>query len=90
MTNKYRPSELYPENWNKLRFAIFKRDRYICQMCGVKCKVGHGWRSPQCHHNVPVKCGGSHSWDNLVTLCKRCHKLVHKEYIEDKNVRKSL
>ena len=85
MTKYTKPGDKYPDSWNRLRFAIFKRDRYICQMCGVKCKVGHGWRSPQCHHIIPLGAGGSNSWDNLQTLCKRCHRLVHKEYLVKKN-----
>jgi len=84
MTKYKRPNNKYPKNWNRLRFSVFDRDKYICQMCGVKCKIGHGLRSPQCHHRVPVNCGGSHHWDNLITLCKRCHKLVHQDYIKKK------
>jgi len=84
MSRYKRPSKLYPQNWNKLRFAIFNRDNYICQMCGVKCRIGGGNRAPHCHHIVPVKYGGKHTWNNLQTLCKRCHRLVHKEYLEKK------
>lgn len=82
MTKYKRPDKRYPENWNRLRFAIFDRDDYICQLCGVKCRTHGGLRSPQCHHIVPVGEGGDHSWTNLTTLCKGCHKLVHKGYIE--------
>lgn len=84
MSKYKRPSKKYPENWNALRFSVFERDKYICQMCGVKCKINGGWRSPQCHHKVPVNCGGDHSWNNLMTLCKRCHTLVHQDYISKK------
>lgn len=84
MTKYTRPNNKYPKNWNKLRFAIFVRDRYFCQMCGIKCRIGGGLRSPQCHHLTPINCGGTNHWSNLVTLCKRCHELVHKEWLEKK------
>jgi 5-methylcytosine-specific restriction endonuclease McrA len=67
----------YPENWNKLRHVIFKRDRYICQRCGRYCKG-----IADCHHIKPIGKGGSHSMDNLVTLCHYCHEeiSIHRNY----------
>lgn len=69
-----RPDERYPENWHKLRFAIFKRDGYQCQKCGSKTNL-------ECHHLRPIWAGGSHHPNNLITLCRRCH------YLEDKRLR---
>ena len=85
MTKYNRPDERYPESWNRLRYVIFKRDHYICQMCGKKLDKSNEMRKPVCHHIIPIKCGGSHHFDNLLTLCPRCHYLVHKEYIKKKN-----
>lgn len=72
-----RPNEKYPRNWNRLRFVIFKRDHYMCQMCGIKCDSETLSRRPNCHHIIPISKGGSHSWDNLTTLCDRCHRIIH-------------
>ena len=71
LMTSYRPSSLYPSNWNKLRFKVFERDNYICQRCGRYCKgIAH------CHHRRPISKGGSHSMSNLVTLCCYCHEEI--------------
>jgi len=61
----------YPKNWNRIRFYIFKRDNYTCRICGRKTK------QPDCHHIIPVSKGGSHHSNNLITVCKSCHKRIH-------------
>jgi len=66
-----KPDERYPDNWNKLRRYIFSRDKYKCRICGRTTK------HPQCHHIVPVGRGGSHHPNNLITVCRRCHKNIH-------------
>jgi 5-methylcytosine-specific restriction protein A len=67
-----RPSELYPSNWNKLRFAIFKKHSYICERCNRYSKG-----NLQLHHKIPVKLGGNHDESNLEVLCSDCHYEVH-------------
>ena len=62
--------EVQPE----LRQLVFQRDNYICQ----KCKQRGG--KLHCHHidpviNNPIE---SADVDNCATLCKECHKEVHK------------
>jgi HNH endonuclease len=53
----------------KLRFEIFKRDKFTCQYCGV--------RAPdvvlQCDHVEPVVRGGETTALNLVTSCIGCN-----------------
>lgn len=71
----YHPGYLYPDNWNHLRFAIFKEYGYRCQCCGRFAKG-----RLQLHHIRPVKLGGTHSRGNLVPLCRECHELVSKGY----------
>jgi 5-methylcytosine-specific restriction endonuclease McrA len=56
-----------------VRDEIFKRDNYKCQICG-------GTHRLQAHHIYP---GSTHPMlsndvDNGITLCKKCHKKVHK------------
>ena len=50
-----------------MRWLLHKRDRGVCAECGAEGR----W---ECHHIVPVASGGSHSLDNLQTLCVPCHK----------------
>lgn len=79
-----RPDKRYPKFWNKLRFVIFTRDHFRCQMCGKKLDRSAKGRIPVCHHKIPVAYGGSHYPDNLETLCPRCHRFVHRVYLAKK------
>jgi len=63
--------EVNPE----LRQLVLLRDNYTCQKCGKFENV-----SLHCHHiiphiNSPLE---TNDPDNCITLCKDCHKLVHK------------
>lgn len=65
---------------------ILRRDNFTCQDCGEfhAMKNQHGQYIPtsdgelEIHHAKPVHCGGGDEPDNLVTLCKRCHRNRHK------------
>jgi len=78
---------LYPKGFKQassrevnpvLRQLVLKRDNYICQKCGKsqdELTVGL-----HCHHvtpavNSPIEANDP---DNCITLCKDCHKEVHK------------
>lgn len=53
------------------RKAVLHRDNYTCQCCGKKnCQL-------QTHHIIFRSCGGSDNENNMITLCKECHKGVH-------------
>jgi 5-methylcytosine-specific restriction endonuclease McrA len=69
---------------------ILRRDNYTCQLCGE-----HHWEVNEndiplpttdghldIHHKIYVENGGSDAPDNLITLCRECHKRVHREYIQ--------
>ena len=53
----------------KIRFEVFKRDRFTCQYCGKS--------SPdvtlQVDHIIPVSKGGKNDMMNLVTACSDCN-----------------
>jgi 5-methylcytosine-specific restriction endonuclease McrA len=49
------------------RREVFNRDRYTCLYCGVQT------RDLTLDHVVPRHRGGAHSWENLVSACKRCN-----------------
>lgn len=59
----------------KWRKAVFERDHFTCQMCGrYGCKLN-------AHHIKPFSKYPEYRLclDNGITLCKECHKKVHKK-----------
>lgn len=67
------------ETDKKLNLSIRKRDKYICQLCKKK-KPSAGL---QIHHifKWSVAPGLRFDPDNLICLCKKCHKEItgHEE-----------
>ena len=65
----------YQEGFNygysSRREAVLHRDNYTCQCCGkkhVRLEV----------HHIIFRCmGGTDDEKNLITLCEKCHKMVH-------------
>ncbi|MFA5153683.1 MAG: HNH endonuclease, partial [Clostridia bacterium] len=59
-------------NWRR---NIFNRDDYTCKICGVR----GGYI--EAHHIVPWSKEPllRYSLDNGVTLCKKCHRELHKK-----------
>ena len=70
---EYQKSNRLSEN---LRLATLIRDDFQCQYCGKK-NV-----SLEAHHIMWQENGGKNTIKNLITLCKPCHKRVHKKEIE--------
>lgn len=70
---------------------ILRRDNFTCQDCGEFHAVQnqHGVYVPtadgelEIHHIKPVSQGGGDEPENLVTLCKCCHRGRHKRLKED-------
>lgn len=48
-----------------------KRDFYTCQICGST-------ENTEGHHIIDFQFSGSSKTDNIITLCRECHKSVHK------------
>ncbi|WP_090504395.1 HNH endonuclease [Natronorubrum sediminis] len=74
-------SSQYPDNWDKLRKRVYKRDGYRCQSCGA----GGGTNGDtvlHAHHKKPIANGGSHRMSNLTTLCPSCHNDEHEHDIQ--------
>ncbi len=55
----------------RLRFKVFKRDNYRCQICGRSAQDGIVL---EVDHKVPVVRGGSDEITNLWTLCFPCNR----------------
>ena len=60
---------------NKVQQVGKKRDLYVCQVCGSREKA-------EGHHIIDYQFGGSANIDNIVTLCGKCHKQVHRGKID--------
>ena len=58
----------------RLRRRILDRDGRRCRHCGSS-------RSLMVHHVLWRSHGGGNHPDNLLTLCARCHGLVHERYL---------
>jgi hypothetical protein len=57
--------------------SVYKRDKYICQECGIKCRANN----IIAHHIKPFADYPELRFDtnNGITLCRSCHKKIHKE-----------
>ena len=53
------------------REAVLHRDNYTCQCCGKK------HVRPEVHHIIFRSKGGTDDERNLITLCEKCHKMIH-------------
>lgn len=57
-----------------VRYFVFARDNYTCQVCKKKNKILHT------HHILYKSKGGTDRADNLITICSDCHTSEnHKE-----------
>lgn len=60
--------------WQKKRLRVFQRDKWRCKECGDTETTLH------VHHKSYTK---KYPWNelmrNLITLCSKCHKKIHKK-----------
>jgi len=61
----------YPENWKELSESVKHRDGHKCSDCGASGVELH------VHHVIPLSKGGTNDLDNLTTLCRQCHGMIH-------------
>jgi endogenous inhibitor of DNA gyrase (YacG/DUF329 family) len=66
---------LEPTEWQKLAQEIRKRDNFTCQFCGKK-------GATDVHHIIPRRIEIDNGPENLITLCRSCHRKI--EYLTDK------
>lgn len=61
--------------WEQLRLQVLERDQHTCQRCfDITKKV-------EIHHKIPRKLGGIDSSENLISYCRKCHKIVEPSHI---------
>ncbi len=67
------------------RNHIFRRDDYTCQVCGTPHRMFSEYDIPlpttdgelDIHHVIRVADGGTDAPDNLLTVCRECHRKIH-------------
>jgi hypothetical protein len=69
-------SDGYPPDWQDRRRKVLHRDNYRCRNCGDKF-VPENDVYLDIDHKIPKSDGGSHSLDNLQSLCRQCHAAKH-------------
>lgn len=57
----------------RLRYKIFQRDSFRCQICGASSRLDVGVRL-EVDHRLPVSRGGRTEESNLWTLCMSCNR----------------
>lgn len=65
-------------SWKVQRRLAWERDAYKCQKC-TRAPV----KKPDVHHIIPWRLSLSHSLDNLICLCKSCHKTEDSKIIDE-------
>lgn len=59
--------------WNAKRKQRLEIDNHKCQMCGTSEEL-------QIHHITYDRLGNEDIHKDIVTLCKSCHRDIHKAY----------
>jgi len=60
-----------------VRPAVLKQAKGKCSACRRRVGPGTSRKTWECHHILPISCGGTNALDNLVCLCVECHRFVH-------------
>jgi len=63
--------EGFDYGYSSRREAVLNRDNYTCQCCGKK------HVRLEVHHIIFRSMGGTDDERNLITLCEKCHKMIH-------------
>lgn len=65
--SKLVPPGRYGDDWDKIRYLVYIRDKFTCQHCGIFGVM------LDVHHKIPFLISFDNSLSNLVTLCRPCH-----------------
>lgn len=72
-------------NWKKIKLQIKERDGFRCVKCGVH--ESELKQNLQVHHICPYKCTQDNSFDNLITLCSKCHANTEWVFLKIKDIK---
>lgn len=67
----------YGDDWDKIRYLIYLKDRFTCQHCGIQGK------RLDVHHKIPFLISFDNSLNNLITLCRPCHMKEERRIIQE-------
>ena len=62
---------------DKFRFIILYRDCFTYQICGKYDYLNTLWSKYTSHEVHHIKTNQNNNFDNLITLCPKCHFKVH-------------
>ena len=63
------------EKWQNKRARRLAKDLHTCQMCG---QIGSDKQNPLHVHHFTYENLGSEKMRDLITYCKKCHELWHR------------
>lgn len=63
--------------------AVHRRDKYICQYCGIKLKS----KEATIDHIMPQSRGGPSTWANTITSCGPCNNRKDNKTPEEANMK---
>lgn len=78
---KYQVKKKFHKQYKVSRIGIYSRDNFTCQYCGKK-NV-----ELSLDHVHPKHLGGEHTWENLVTCCKKCNGLKGWRTLEESGMK---
>ena len=83
---QYQQGNLYQEE--NVKSYVRERDNYTCQKCNKHIEdLKKKDMQLQVHHIKPKSQGGTNVPNNLITLCKKCHKQVHEYLKKNKKIK---
>ena len=74
---------VYPSDFGAIKYQIRERDNYTCQSCGTKNNTTNDWELDVHHKDGD---GFNNQLDNLVTLCRSCHKIAEAKLRAERKV----
>lgn len=67
LSNSFNP---YPKEKRIVNKKLLKDKKGVCQLCGKKGQT-------EKHHKKSRGSGGSDTEENLIEVCRKCHRLIH-------------
>lgn len=64
---------IYDKHWKHIAENIKKRDGFKCKICSIQ-------KDLVVHHREPYRISKNHSSENLITLCRSCHRKFHIKF----------
>ena len=77
----------HSKKWKEIRAFVLTRDFYLCQVCKIpNCNTVHHIKelTPMNIDDPNISVNPS----NLITVCKRCHDLIHDRYKQSEDTQR--